>query len=329
MVIWFLRGLFIFMLGACSGVEVPLQNQLVDKQPNSQSQSAFVLILGIAQDAGYPQANCEKEQCKKYWQGEEHPRYVSSIALVDPSSQSAWLFDATPDFKHQLQMLKIQAPESKLRGIFLTHAHIGHYTGLMQLGHEVMGASDVAVYAMPKMTTFLQTNGPWSQLVDYGNILLQPLYADQAINLTSGLSVTPFLVPHRDEYSETVGYKIQYSGSSLLYIPDINKWEVWDRSIENEIKKVDFALLDGTFYDANELPGRNMSEIPHPFIQESLVRFSSLPLSEKKKVMFIHFNHTNPLILDSPEREYVEKLGYRVAKEGDKIKLTMKLLQSF
>lgn len=320
MVNWFLRGLFIFVLAGCSGVEVPMQNQLVDKQPNMQSQSAFVLILGIAQDAGYPQANCEKEQCKKYWQGEEHPRYVSSIALVDPSSQSAWLFDATPDFKNQLQMLKIQAPESKLRGIFLTHAHIGHYTGLMQLGHEVMGASDVAVYAMPKMTTFLQTNGPWNQLVDYGNILLQPLYADQAINLTSGLSVTPFLVSHRDEYSETVGYKIQYSGSSLLFIPDINKWEVWDRSIENEIKKVDLALLDGTFYDANELPGRNMSEIPHPFIQESLVRFSSLPLTEKKKIMFIHFNHTNPLILDSPEREHVEKLGYRVAKEGDIIK---------
>ena len=218
-------------------------------------------------------------------------------------------------------MLKIQYPESTLRGIFLTHAHIGHYTGLMQLGHEVIGASDVPVYAMPQMTTFLQTNGPWSQLVHYGNISLQPLHADQAINLTPEISVTPFVVPHRDEYSETVGYKIQSSDSSLLYIPDINKWEVWNRSIENEIRKVHFALLDGTFYDANELPGRNMAEIPHPFIQESLDRFSSLPLSEKKKIMFIHFNHTNPLILDSPEREYVEKLGYRVAKEGDKIKL--------
>ena len=329
MVNWFFRVLIIFMIGACSGTEVPLQDQLADKQSNSKSHSPFVLILGISQDAGYPQANCEKEQCKKYWQGEEHPRYVSSIALVVPSIQSAWLFDATPDFKHQLQMLKVQAPESSLTGIFLTHAHIGHYTGLMQLGHEVMGASDVAVYAMPKMTTFLQTNGPWSQLVNYGNISLQPLQADQAINLTSSLSVTPFLVPHRDEYSETVGYKIQYSGSSLLYIPDIDKWEKWERSIEDEIKKVDFALLDGTFYDANELPGRNMSEIPHPFIQESILRFNSLPLLEKNKVMFIHFNHTNPLILDSPEREYVEKLGYRVAKEGDKIKLTMKLFQSF
>ena len=321
MVNWFLRGLFIFMLGACSRAETPVQKQLADKQPDIKSQSPVVLVLGIAQDAGYPQANCEKEQCKKYWQGEEHARYVSSIALVDPLSQSAWLFDATPDFKHQLKMLKIQYPESTLRGIFLTHAHIGHYTGLMQLGHEVMGASGVPVYAMPQMTTFLQTNGPWSQLVHYGNISLQPLHADQAINLTPEISVTPFIVPHRDEYSETVGYNIQSSDSSLLYIPDINKWEVWNRSIENEIRKVHFALLDGTFYDANELPGRNMTEIPHPFIQESLDRFSSLPLSEKKKIMFIHFNHTNPLILDSPEREYVEKLGYRVAKEGDKIKL--------
>ena len=321
MVNWFLRGLFIFMLGACSRAETPVQKQLADKQPYIKSQSPVVLVLGIAQDAGYPQANCEKEQCKKYWQGEEHARYVSSIALVDPLSQSAWLFDATPDFKHQLKMLKIQYPESTLKGIFLTHAHIGHYTGLMQLGHEVMGASGVPVYAMPQMTTFLQTNGPWSQLVHYGNISLQPLDADQAINLTPEISVTPFVVPHRDEYSETVGYKIQSSDSSLLYIPDINKWEVWNRSIENEIRKVHFALLDGTFYDANELPGRNMTEIPHPFIQESLDRFSSLPLSEKKKIMFIHFNHTNPLILDSPEREYVEKLGYKVAKEGDKIKL--------
>mgnify|MGYP003340061102 FL=1 len=321
MVNWLLSGLFIFMLGACSRAETPVQKQLADKQPDIKSQSPVVLVLGIAQDAGYPQANCEKEQCKKYWQGEEHARYVSSIALVDPLSQSAWLFDATPDFKHQLKMLKIQYPESTLRGIFLTHAHIGHYTGLMQLGHEVMGASGVPVYAMPQMTTFLQTNGPWSQLVHYGNISLQPLHADQAINLTPEISVTPFIVPHRDEYSETVGYNIQSSDSSLLYIPDINKWEVWNRSIENEIRKVHFALLDGTFYDANELPGRNMTEIPHPFIQESLDRFSSLPLSEKKKIMFIHFNHTNPLILDSPEREYVEKLGYRVAKEGDKIKL--------
>ena len=158
---------------------------------------------------------------------------------------------------------------------------------------------------MPQMTTFTN-QWPLESAGSYVNISLQPLDADQAINLTPEISVTPFIVPHRDEYSETVGYNIQSSDSSLLYIPDINKWEVWNRSIENEIRKVHFALLDGTFYDANELPGRNMTEIPHPFIQESLDRFSSLPLSEKKKIMFIHFNHANPLILDSLNAIYRE-----------------------
>ena len=105
------------------------------------------------------------------------------------------------------------------------------------------------------MANFLKSNGPWSQLVNYRNIILNGLQADRPTFLTSELSVTPFFVPHRDEYSETVGYKIQHGETSLLYIPDINKWELWEKSIEEEILKVDYALLDGTFYDSSELPG--------------------------------------------------------------------------
>jgi len=149
--------------------------------------------------------------------------------------------------------------------------------------------------------------------------MLNSLQADRPTFLTNELSVTPFLVPHRDEYSETVGYKIQHGETSLLYIPDINKWEVWERAIEEEILKVDYALLDGTFYDSNELAGRDMSEIPHPFIQESIHLFRKLSSVEKQKIIFTHFNHTNPLILDSPERDYVKSLGYRVAEEGSVI----------
>ena len=128
-------------------------------------------------------------------------------------------------------------------------------------------------------------------------------------------SVTPFFV-HRDEYSrETVGYKIQHGETSLLYIPDINKWELWEKSIEEEILKVDYALLDGTFYDSSELPGRDMSEIPI-HLSRSIQRFSKLGPTEKQKIIFTHFNHTNPLILDNPERDDVISLGYRVAEEG-------------
>jgi len=330
MVLKYLVLIKLFFLGTCVDVQntLPLppanaDSVIVDISGNtlrpSNLSTPYVVILGIAQDAGFPQIGCEKDQCKRYWQGVVGPRHVSSIALVDPSSQSTWIFDATPDFKYQLQALKQQVPTYSLDGIFITHAHIGHYTGLMQLGHEAMGAKEVAVYAMPILSNYLKSNGPWSQLVNYRNIMLNSLQADRPTFLTNELSVTPFLVPHRDEYSETVGYKIQHGETSLLYIPDINKWEVWERAIEEEILKVDYALLDGTFYDSNELPGRDMSEIPHPFIQESIHRFRKLSSVEKQKIIFTHFNHTNPLILDSPERDYVKSLGYRVAEEGSVI----------
>jgi pyrroloquinoline quinone biosynthesis protein B len=174
---------------------------------------------------------------------------------------------------------------------------------------------------MPKMKEFLETNAPWSQLVALGNIKLILMEQDTPIQLTSNLRVTPLKVPHRDEFSETIGFRIETSDKSLLFIPDIDKWPLWDRDIREEVKRVDVALLDATFYQEGELPNRNMSEIPHPFVAETINLFSPLPAAEKWKVKFIHFNHTNPLIFEGVERETVKKLGFGVATEGERIVL--------
>ena len=130
-------------------------------------------------------------------------------------------FEATPDFKYQLRNLTTLSAISEISGIFITHAHIGHYTGLIHLGHEVMGTSNIPVYTMPRMKHYLETNGPWSQLVDYQNIQLVELSADSSIQISKHLKVTPFLVPHRDEYSETVGYRIE-SPSTSVYLFQIS-----------------------------------------------------------------------------------------------------------
>jgi pyrroloquinoline quinone biosynthesis protein B len=198
---------------------------------------------------------------------------------------------------------------------------MGHYVGLLQLGREAMGAQGMPVYVMPKMKEFLENNAPWSQLVSLGNIKLVVMEADQPIQLATDLRVTPLKVPHRDEFSETVGFRIETAEKSLLFIPDIDKWPLWDRDIRAEVARVDFALLDATFYEDGELPNRNMREIPHPFVSETISLFSSLSESEKRKVKFIHFNHTNPLIFEGPEREIVKKLGFGVATEGERIEL--------
>src|SRR5204862_614655 len=145
------------------------------------------------------------------------------------------------------------------------------------------------VYAMPKMKTFLETNGPWSQLVNLKNIVLQSLQNDQPITLTSKVKIKPFKVPHRDEYSETVGYLIEGPNKKALFIPDIDKWEKWKTDIRAAIAKVDYAFIDGTFYDGVEVANRDISTIPHPFIIESMKLFGDLPPAEKKKIYFIHF----------------------------------------
>ena len=207
-------------------------------------------------------------------------------------------------------------------GIFLTHAHIGHYSGLIHLGHEVMGAKNIPVYAMPRMKNFLEKNGPWNQLVTKSNIQINSIYDDNVININDRVSVKPFLVPHRDEFSETVGFKIKGLSNSILFIPDIDKWNIWNKDIISEVNSNDYLLLDGTFFDGNELPGRDMSEIPHPFVSESINLFKGLPIKEKNKIHFIHFNHSNPLIWStSNELNFLIKEGFNIAKQGQVIKL--------
>jgi len=279
---------------------------------------AYLYILGVAQDAGFPQTGCYEKHCMPGWRDNNLRRAAVSLGLVDPSRNTKYMFEATPDFPGQLYKLEMEAPADRyeLGGIFLTHAHIGHYTGLMFLGHEAMGASGVPVYAMPRMLRYLEENGPWSQLVSFGNIILEPLRNKETKKLGS-LKVTPFLVPHRDEYSETVGYRIEGPNKSAIFIPDINKWSEWKTDLSQLVKTVDYALLDATFFADGELPGRDMSKVPHPFVVESMKALQDLPVNERSKVWFIHMNHTNPLLnLESEESKSVISAGFNIATEG-------------
>jgi len=295
-------------------------NQEPTKKSILQNEQSHVVVLGIAQDAGYPQANCKKSCCTEVWGNPSKQRMVSCIGLRNPKSYQAWLFDATPDFKDQLNLL--QDNKYDLSGIFLTHGHIGHYTGLVHLGREAMGAKGIPTYVMPKMNRFLNENGPWSQLVDLKNIELIPIQHNQKVELSSNLIVTPLLVPHRDEFTETVGYLIEGPSKKLLFIPDIDKWHKWEQNILDLIKEVDFALLDGCFYRNGEIRGRDMSLIPHPFVEESLSLFSQLPEAEKRKIYFIHLNHTNPLLnVESDAYKNLSALPYHVCEEGNVFEL--------
>ena len=288
---------------------------------DSKSHKPYAVVLGIAQDGGYPHAGCERRCCADLWKNDSLKKMVSCISVIDPKSGLAWMIDATPDFAKQYHIIT-KEHNARLAGIFLTHAHIGHYTGLMHLGREVMGSKNIVVYAMPKMKLFLENNEPWKQLVSLKNIHIIPIEDKKEIILSRHLIIEPFKVPHRDEFSETVGYNIIGPNESLLYIPDIDKWDKWEHDILFWIESTGYALLDGTFYYDGEIPNRNMSEIPHPFIMESMNYFETLLERNQNKIFFIHLNHTNPAIREnSAASRNIIKNGFNVAREGMKLHL--------
>jgi pyrroloquinoline quinone biosynthesis protein B len=290
----------------------------------------FAIVLGTAQDGGLPQLGGAAAEDIAARSDVRRRRLVASLLIVDPSSGERFLLDATPDIREQTAIADRIAPRRPATlltavraplfdAIALTHAHVGHYAGLLHFGREAYGAVNQRVVASERMAKFLETNGPWDLLVKLRHIAIERFGADTPVKLNSRLSITPIAVPHRDEYSDTFGFVVRGPNRSILWLPDIDKWERWDRRIEEVIEGVDVAYLDGTFFDAGELPGRAMSEVPHPFITESLTRFAALSARERRKIVFIHLNHTNGAATKGSKAErMILQSGMRVAGERER-----------
>ena len=275
----------------------------------------FIIILGTAQDGGYPHIGCNRTCCTAAWKQTNQQRFVVSLAIVDPIEKQWWLVEATPDIKAQLHLFQEQTGGKYPflpKGILLTHAHMGHYTGLMQLGREALSSKGVSVYALPKMAKFLENNGPWSQLVDLNNITLVSIDTNKLVKLSDQWQFRAMTVPHRDEFSETAGFSIINKDKRYLFIPDTDKWEKMTNPIQALIAQHDLSFLDATFYSADELAYRNIREVPHPFVTETM---QMIPAAIATKVCFIHFNHTNPLLWDKALKDRVTKKGFLVAEQ--------------
>ncbi|MGH9870704.1 MAG: MBL fold metallo-hydrolase [Candidatus Polarisedimenticolia bacterium] len=286
------------------------------------------VVLGVAQDGGLPHLGCVRPCCEAARRDPSRAQRVASLGLVveaPPGPPALYLLDATPDLRSQVDTLASIAksprpPGLPVDGIFLTHAHVGHYTGLMYLGKESMAARGVPVHATPRMIEFLKGSAPWRRLLEWGHIDARPLEMDRAVTLAAGVTVTPLRVPHRDEDSDTVGFVVAGPSRRLLYVPDTDAWEAWDRDVASLVGGVDVALLDGSFHGSAEIPGRAMADIPHPMIPATMQRLERV--REGRRILFIHLNHSNPaLSVGSDERRAVEARGFEVATDGMRLPL--------
>ncbi len=279
---------------------------------NNPQMPTRAILLGVAQDGGLPQPGCNCPNCTAARANPALRQRVVSLGLVDETADRAWLIDPTPDFPAQYDTLTARAP---LAGILLTHAHMGHYPGLLWLGPEAMNARDLPLYATPRMAAFLRTHAPWSGLVDGGHVRLVEVVPGRALVLSAGLRVTPVAVPHRDEYSDTVAWLVRGPSRTLFYCPDIDHWRAFQPDLRAWLchQDVDIALVDGTFFSPDELPGRDLAQIPHPPVRDT----TALLAESDIQVTLIHLNHTNPLWRPGPERAWLETRGLRVGAQGD------------
>ncbi len=285
----------------------------------------YALVLGTAQDAGFPQVGCYTERCERgreLWASGQ-PRFVSSLALVDPDADRFYLVDATPDITHQIDLIeepgfrRRAAERRPFDGIFLTHAHIGHYTGLAVLGNEGLGIGETPVYCTEAMAGFLAGNAPWSFLVAQGRIVPTPLSLDTWHRLDERLEVQLWKVPHRDEFADTVAFVFRGPSASLLFLPDINSWAAWDRDVADAVRSVDVALLDGSFWSLDELPGRSMDDLPHPLVTGTMDALQSVVDRRESRVVLTHLNNSNPALDEGgPEQAEIARRGFVLAREG-------------
>jgi len=266
---------------------------------------ASAVILGSGQDGGSPQVGHRRAAGLD--------RSASSIALCDDDG-SVLLFDASPDIRLQYHWLAEHLDtEPTLDAVFVTHGHMGHYSGLLHFGMEAAATISLALFAPETVITFLERNQPWASLLSSGHLVATPMESN--VVTIGPFSVTALPVPHRDEHTDTVAFSVEVEGRPwLLYLPDIDSWSAWPDA-ERVIASHRVALLDATFSSATELPGRDLDAIRHPLVPDTIERFSHL--TSDHMIVLTHINHSNPL--GRPDAQITKTAadqGYLVAYDG-------------
>ena len=205
----------------------------------------------------------------------------------------------------------------------LTHAHLGHIEGIGQFGKEAMGCRNLTLVASESVALILQEKKLMNPFVraDFGSQNLP--------KFQQGGVVFDFIpVPHRDDTSDTHAILISGENKRVLFLPDHDDWEQTLKSVgytnPNEWFQslgATHVLLDATFWNGEELSGRDMKDVPHPTVEDSLARLQEGGIGGPE-IILIHLNHTNPLNNpNSHQSRMVEDAGHSIGQRGLTIEL--------
>ncbi|MBV6622373.1 MAG: pyrroloquinoline quinone biosynthesis protein PqqB [Rivularia sp. (in: Bacteria)] len=306
----------------------------------------LVRILGSAAGGGFPQWNCNCPGCQSVREGKNgvHQRTQSSLA-VRGTKGSWYLINASPDVRQQLERLRDTVPTSirsnPIAGVLLTDAEIDHTAGLMILRES---AEPLAIYGTNSVRKALTEGFSILRVLkDYCGVVWTSIEPGSTVNLnrddSSSLDIEVFSLKSKppkymrskvsddgNQDNSVVGFTFRdrISGGVVTYAPALAEL---NDSILKRLDKSDCILVDGTFWQNDELVNLGMStrtslsmgHLPLSGENGSLNHLSKL--SCKRKI-FTHINNSNPiLIANSAERKIVEAAGVEVGDDGLTIEL--------
>ena len=289
-----------------------------------------VTILGTAQDGGIPQAGCSCQRCLDAHRDLKLRKYPVSLGILGVDG-TKHIIEITKNLSEQLVIWtpdknELFIPET----VSITHLHLGHIEGIGQLGKPVMGLREVDVYLSPNNKDIFDNRSDIVLMEDEGNIRTHSknFYHPFEPKDGCGFSLQFIPIPHRSELGDNAAIIIKAEEKSILFMPDQDSWgDTLDYHSKDNIRDflkmfdIDEALIDGTFWSMDELPGRDISKIPHPTIKDS-IKLLGRKKEEDPEISFLHLNHSNPVNdLGSKQRKIVEKNGWRISEMGDVLKL--------
>ena len=271
-----------------------------------------IKLLGNAQDAGRPQLGCTEKCCEDARRDTNLSRMPVSLGLY---GEQFGIVETTRCIGDQITLMG-NLPISE---VWLTHAHLGHIEGLGQFGRESLNSKNVKLRCSDSVVDYVMKHPIWKKLIERGNLTFDKFKSD---------TIVPIEVPHRAQDFDTHAILFKGKNNNILFLPDHDTWEKTLDFVEYNNPKEWFSsldaniiLLDGTFWNSNELKGRIQANVPHPTVSETLDLIGEKSVNDPR-VIFIHLNHTNPLHYpNSDEYQKVTSLGWEVGEEGMELNL--------
>jgi pyrroloquinoline quinone biosynthesis protein B len=287
-------------------------------------------VLGSAAGGGSPQWNCGCPVCTAVRSRSGLARTQSSVA-VSVDRRRWFLINASPDLRAQIEAFPGLHPHdgdrtTPLEAVLLTDAELDHTLGLLLLRE----AGALRLYTTPAVRkTLCDGSGLLRILERYCPVEWRAVVPGADVRLTDGLSCRAFDVPStkRSRFGQgpdqgrVVGYRLtdDRNGGLLVYLPGI---QALTPDVRAGIEGCDCLLIDGTCWRDDELirlglAGKTSREMGHLPVGGPDGSLAQLPALGVRRVIFVHLNNTNPILLDdTPERRIVADSGMEVAMDG-------------